>query len=112
MLKNGDRQDVGNYRPISILPIPGKVIEKIYHRHINEYLELHSILNTRQGGFRKYHSTVKTIAELTDNIFNNINEKYITGATFIDFNKASDTVDHAILKQKLKLMGITGKTLE
>ena len=68
---------MGNYRPISILQDPRKGLP-----HINQYLEKYDILNERQGGFRKYHSTVKIIEKLTAFI-----------AAFIDFSKAFDTVD-------------------
>ena len=104
-----------NYRPISILLIPGTVTEKCVSL---TYLweNLHNILNIWECSFRKYHSTVRTIAELTllvtGNIFNNINYKYVTGATFINFIKIFDTVNYVILKQKLKRMDITGKALE
>ena len=108
--KGGDKQVLGNYRPISILPLPGKLMEKIMHRHIMDHLNEHKILNSKQGGFRKKHSTIKTIANLITDITNSINNKNLMGAAFIDFSKAFDTVDHRILKSKLTRMGITGVT--
>ena len=101
-----------NYRPMSVLQTPGKILEKIFHRHINHHLGKYDILSKWQGGFRKYHSTVKTIAKLTDDIFENMNNKLLTVAGFIDFSKAFDTVDDSILIRKLDLTGVRGNSLE
>jgi len=110
--KGGDRGAKGNYRPISLLPTPGKMLEKIVHRHVMEHLEANNLLNENQDGFRKNRSTTGTIARLTDKILKDRNNKKTTAAAFVDFTKAFDTVDHAILLEKLKIKGIHGQTLD
>ena len=110
IFKGGDPCDVNNYRPISLLPLPGKLLEKIVHSRLSNFLELHDILNIKQGGFRTGHSTINTIAEFTDDIFNNLNNSQCTMATFIDLKKAFDTVNHSLLLKKLDKLGIRGKT--
>ena len=111
LLKGGDRGDVGNYKPISLLPVPGKMLERIVHTHVSSFLENTNVLCERQGGFRKGHSTTHSIADLTDDLFNNINGGKTTLAVFIDLKKAFDTINHEILIKKLNLLGIKGQTL-
>ena len=73
--------------------------------------ELH-LLCDNQEGFRENHSTIDSVAKVTDDIFEGINQKQMTIAAFIDFKKAVDTVNHTILINKLHKQGITGVTLK
>ena len=70
-----------------------------------------NILNTQQNGFRSKHSTQDTVAKLTDDIALNINKNKCTVATFIDFRKAFDTVNHKILLDKIFSVGIQRNSL-
>ena len=71
-------------------------------------IPLYKELGANQGGLRKNHSTIKTIAKLTVDIFEGINKRIMTVACFIDMAKAFDTVNHRILCNKLERSGITG----
>ena len=104
--KPGDPSDVSNLRPISLLPLPGKILERIAHTQISQYLEEVNALSPHQGVFRKGKSTINTVASFTDDILLALNTKKYTIATFIDFKKAFDTVDHNILCNKLKYYGL------
>ena len=106
--KGGDKTEVGNYRPVSLLPLPGKIIEKIAHRKMSAFFEAHGIITEKQGGFRKGFSTASTIADITDELFLNINNGLTSLAAFVDLRKAFDTVDHGILKRKLNCYGVEG----
>ena len=66
-------------------------------------LERNNLWEINQGGFRKNHSTMGTIAKFTNDIFNGINTREITTAVFIDLAKAFDTVNHTILINKIEL---------
>ena len=110
LFKGGDRESVNNYRPVSLLPLPGKLLEKIVH--IKIFLEDQTFLSQHQGGFRKGFSTTSTIADLTDDLFTGINEGKTTLGAFIDLKKAFDTVDFEILLKKLNRAGIRGNTLK
>ena len=109
--KEGDMTKCTNYRPISLLPLPGKLIKKIVHNRISKFLENHTLLNPNQGGFRKNNSTINTIANYLDNIYDSINDKNLSLAIYIDFSKAFDTVNHDILLQKLSHLGLRHNSL-
>ena len=111
LFKGGDPCDVNNFRPIPLLPLPGKLLEKIVQTRLTSFFELYDILNKKQGGVRAGHSTINTIAEFTDDIFNNLNNSQCTIATFIDLKKAFDTINRSILLKKLFKLGIRGRTL-
>ena len=73
LYKDGDRSDPSNYRPISLLPVIGKIFEKIiYHRIVN-FLDHFKLLNKNQFGFRKKRSTIDAICSLTENIHHVLN---------------------------------------
>ena len=104
--KKGDLTRVQNYRPISLLPLPGKVMEKLIHQRLSTHLETNSLLANEQHGFRKAHSTVHSIAQLTNYIYRDLDEKSPTLAVFIDFKKAFDCVQHPVLLKKLEAMNL------
>ena len=109
--KGGNKSSVSNLRPVSILPLPTKIIERIIHDRIMFHLERNNLLEKNQGGFRKNHSTMDTIAKFTNDIFEGINKRKCTTSVFIDLAKAFDTVNHEILLKKLKILGIQGNLI-
>ena len=111
IFKGGNKEDVSNYRPVSLLPITGKIFEKIIHYHIVNHFDKCEFLSDKQSGFRKGKSTLDSIVNFTSDIFENINDGKYTITTFIDLKKAFDTVNHKILLEKLLLSGINGNTL-
>ena len=106
IFKGGNKNVVSNYRPVSLLPLPGKILEKIVHRGLTNFIENNNLLSNNQSGFRKNYSTTKSIVDLNDIIFENMNNGKVTTAVFIDLRKAFDTVDHSILLKKLDKVGI------
>ena len=102
----GDPTDVNNLRPVSLLPLPGKLAERLIHSHISKFVEEHGLITNKQGGFQKGKSTVSTVAELTDEVLTGLNNREFTLASFIDLKKAFDTINHNILLQKLPYFGL------
>ena len=105
LFKGGNKLEVSNYRPISLLPLPGKLLEKIVHKKISTYLEINEILCDEQNGFRKERSTVHSIVNLTDSLLNAINSNETCMAVFIDLKKAFDTINHVIFNPKTRALG-------
>ena len=100
--KEGFVNDVSGLRPISVLPLPGKIFEKLIHTQLYSYINNKKLISELQGGFRPNYSTNSTIAQFTDYIYSNINQHKLTHSIFIDFSKAFDTINYSILYQKLE----------
>ena len=98
--KGGPSEDPSNYRPISILPIVSKVIEKLVTKHLFAYLNKYKLLHEAQSGFRKYHSCQTALIKLINDWLSHIDKGNIVGAIFFDLKKAFDVVDHEMLLQK------------
>ena len=106
--KSGDRACLTNYRPISILPYVSKILERVIHTRLSEYFENNNILCPNQFGFRKGHSTYMPLLVLQDRVLRGFESQKISCGIFLDLKKAFDTVDHAILMQKLQAYGVNG----
>ena len=110
--KGGSTQELNNFRPISLLSIFDKIIEKIMHKRLYEFIEEHDILFKNQFGFRKNSSTAHSLIEITENIKESIDKGNYGCGIFIDLKKAFDTVNHKILLTKLEHYGIRGSLLK
>ena len=108
----GEKTKVENYRPISILPALSKVFEKLIKVRLMNYLIEHDILNKNQHGFLPGKSTETAILDFTKKIIDALDEKKKVSGVFLDLSKAFDTVDHAILIEKLEALGILGPNLD
>ena len=108
IFKAGSRKDANNYRPISVISVLSRMLEKIVHDQLIEYLITNKILTPNQSAFRKLYSTVTSLINGTDYWYGNMDKKQLNLAIFLDLKKAFDTVDHTILLKKLGANGIKG----
>ena len=111
LYKSGDRNNIGNYRPISLLPVFSKIFEKLIHKRVLAFLDKHSVLYNKQFGFRKRHSTIHALNTAITQIIHSLNRNETVFGIFLDFSKAFDTIKHDILLEKLEHYGIRGITL-
>ena len=109
--KSGDLKKVDNYRPISLLPLPGKILEKLIHTQLSFYLEEDNILSNNQFGFRKQRSTSHAISQLLNQIYTNFNKSVVTTAIYIDFSKPFNCVQHQTLLNKLRQLRLDPKLI-
>ena len=109
--KKNDKQLVKNYRPISLLPIFGKLFEKIRFNRICNFLLQEKLLNPNQSGFRPSNSYVNQLIAITQKIFEafDCNLSLEVRSVFLDISKAFDKVWHEGMLYKLKSMGISGE---
>ncbi|KAL0860249.1 hypothetical protein ABMA27_010556 [Loxostege sticticalis] len=104
--KSGDRADVGNYRPISVLTSISKIIEKLINNRLVNYLNKFEILSKSQYGFRKGLSTQDAVLDLTSTIVKEVDDGNKCLTVFLDLKKAFDTVSVPILLHRLENIGI------
>ena len=109
--KSGKTNLLENHRPISVLPVLSKLIEKSVHKQLLDYLEGNNLLNNCQYGFRKHRSTKLAATLLCDNICRELDNGKLVGAVYIDLSKAFDTIGHRILLNKLASCGVIGDEL-
>ena len=110
IFKSGKRTDIGNYRPISILPILGKIFEKIIFKRLYNFVTHKGIISENQFGFIKKKSTSQANLKVSSAGLKAIQDQSYTLAVFLDFSKAFDCVDHNLLLGKLQKCGIRGLT--
>ena len=103
--------DITHFRPISILPTISKVLEKVVAEQMCRYLDDHELWNPNLSGFRKSHSTATALLKIVNDMVEALDRGDVTVLALLDFSKAFDTVNHALLLQKLKVLGFMDHTL-
>ena len=98
-----DKTNPTNYRPISLLSVLSKLLEKHVHIYLNNYLEKRQLLHAFQSGFRRKYSCNTALARLTNSWLTAMNKSEVSGVVFLDLKKAFDLVDIDILLKKLAI---------
>ena len=110
--KKGDKTNVSNYRPISLLSCIGKIFEKCVFKHLHNYIVFNNLLSPVQSGFTPKDSAVFQLIDLYNTFTKAIDEGKEIRVIFCDISKAFDRVWHKGLLFKLRRMGISGPLLD
>lgn len=109
--KQGNRTDMNNYRPITILPTISKLLERAVHQQLYHYLNEKKVLAKEQHGFRARRATDTALIHFSDKILASMDSGQVTGVAFLDLSKAFDTVNHELLLGKLSRLGLADNSV-
>jgi hypothetical protein len=109
IFKEGNKQEIPNYRPISLLTSFSKIIEKLIYARLHAHIDMNNILVQEQYGFGTHSSTEQAAFTLINNILTAMNNNQMVGDIFCYLQKVFDCVNHKILLEKLEFYGVEGK---
>ena len=112
IFKSGDKDNISSYRPMSILPVFSKVLERIMYNRVYSHLDSKGFLNEKRFGLQRNNLTEHAIIQLARDITGSFEKGEYTLGVFIDLSIAFDTVDHQILIRKLQYYGTDDTALE
>ena len=108
LYKAKDLMFFNNYRPISLLSVFSKILERLMYNRLLKFIDKNNLFNEFQFGFRNNHSTFMALIVLVENLVTALDNGNCAVGLFLDFQKAFDTVDHCILLDKLSFYGVRG----
>ena len=109
--KTDDKQNIKNYRPVSLLPIFGKVFERLIYKEMYSFFIENDLISSNQSGFKQGDSCINQLLSITHEIYQSLDQGYEVRGVFLDISKAFDKVWHKGLLYKLEQNGIKGLLL-
>ena len=110
--KRDDKQNVKNYRPVSLLPIFKKIFERLIYNEMYSFFTENDLISSNQSGFKQGDSCINQLLSITHDIYQSLDQGYEVRGVFLDISKAFDKVWHKGLIHKLKQNGIGGPLLK
>ena len=104
--KKDDVLDPKNYRPVAIVPILSKVLERVVFNQMIEYLNKNNLLHPNHHAYRAQHNTTTALVQMYDSWLQAVETGQLAGVCLLDMSAAFDVVDHDLLLQKLSLYGM------
>ncbi|XP_030051022.1 uncharacterized protein LOC115464802, partial [Microcaecilia unicolor] len=111
IFKKGSRGDPGNYRPVSLTSVPGKMVEAIIKNKIAEHIQKHGLMRQSQHGFSEGKSCLTNLMHFFEGVSKHVDNGEPVDIVYLDFQKAFDKVPHERLLKKLQSHGIGGRVL-
>ena len=111
IFKKGDKQNIKNYRPVSLLPTCSKIFERIIYDNMLKYFLDNNLITPKQSGFRPGDSCINQLLPITQDIFTSFDNGLEVRGVFLDISKAFDKIWHKGLIYKLKQNRIKDKLL-
>jgi len=109
--KSGSSDDPGNFRPISVVPVTAKILEKIVSTQLQSFLERNELLSPYQGTYHHGKSTEQLLLVASDTVSQAMDSGKPSCIAFLDLRKAFDSLDHALFLQRLHNLGVWGKEM-
>ena len=105
--KGGSREDPSNFRPIAVVSVIAKILEKLVAGQLSAHLQSNNVLHQHQGAYQHGKSTSDILLVAVDSITSFLDNGDSVCAAFLDLHKAFDSLDHSILLERLSNLDLS-----